>query len=124
MIKKHEKINLDEKVRNASDYTELCRIFSNYFSSIVSDLRILKLMNNCTCKSNIYSDPVSVATKIVDRHPSIIDLKKRRFYSVFNFKKTRSTKSNWPFECSSQSAFTCPKLKIEKLKQAVKYVQS
>ena len=81
-------------------------------------------MNNCTCKSNINSDPVSVATKIVDRHPSIIDLKKRRVDSVFNFKKTRSTKGNWPFEYISQSAFTCSKLTIEKLKQAVKYVQS
>ena len=70
----------------------MCRIFRNYFSNIVSDLQIPNLINNGTIDSNINSDPVSIATKIFDQHPSIINVKKRKFNSVLSFKTTGKLK--------------------------------
>ena len=37
---KSEKINLTEEGKNISDNVELCRIFNNYFSKIISNLKI------------------------------------------------------------------------------------
>ena len=82
---KSEKINTTEKGGKVSENTELCQIFSNYFSSIISDLRIQDLINNGTCNSNINSDSVSITTKILDQSPSIIKIKKRKFDPKFNF---------------------------------------
>ena len=82
---KSEKINTTEKGRKASENTEVCQIFSNYFSSIISDLRIQNLINNGTCNSNINSDSVSIATKILDQNPCIINIKKRKFDPKFSF---------------------------------------
>ena len=67
-----QKINFDVKLGNVLDDTELFRIFSNFFPNIVSDLRISNLINNGQRKSNINSDPI--ATKIVHRHPNIINI--------------------------------------------------
>lgn len=80
------------KSRNISDNTELCRIFRNYFSNIVSDLQKPNLINNGTIDSNINSYPVSIATKIFDQHPSIINVRKRKFSSVLSFKTTGKLK--------------------------------
>ena len=49
------------------------------------------LINNSAVDSNAVSNPLSIATKLFDQHPSIINIKKKKFDSVLNFKKTSST---------------------------------
>ena len=43
---KSEKINLNEECKNVSDNAELCRIFYNYFSEIISNLKIPSSIND------------------------------------------------------------------------------
>ena len=83
---KSEKIKLNEEGKNVSGNAELCRIFNNYFSKVISNL-----INNNAVDSNAVSNPLSIATKLFDQHPSIINIKKKKFDSVLNFKKTGST---------------------------------
>ena len=49
------------------------------------------MINNSAVDSSAVSNPLSIATKLFDQHPSIINIKKRKFDSVLNFKKTSST---------------------------------
>ena len=49
------------------------------------------MINNSAVDSNAVSNPLSIATKLFDQHSSIINIKKKKFYSVLNFKKTSST---------------------------------
>ena len=90
-ISKSEKINLTEEVKNVSGNAELCHIFNNYFSEIISKLKILNLVNDSAVGSNAFSNPLSIATKIFDQHTSIVNVKQKKFDSVLNFKKTSST---------------------------------
>ena len=86
---KSEKINLNEEGKNVSGNAEFCRIFNNYFSEVVSNLKIPSLINNSAVDSNAVSNPLSIAIKRFDQHPSIINIKKKKFDSVLNFKKTQ-----------------------------------
>ena len=70
-----------------SGNAELCRIFNNYFSEIISNLKIPSLVNNSALDSNLIGNPLSIATKLYDQHPSIINIKKKNFDSVLNFQK-------------------------------------
>ena len=49
------------------------------------------MINNSAVDSNAVSNPLSIATKLFDQHPSIINIKKKKFDSVVNFKKASST---------------------------------
>ena len=49
------------------------------------------MINNSAVDSSAVNNPLSIATKLFDQHPSIINIKKRKFDSVLNFKKTSST---------------------------------
>ena len=69
----------------------MCRIFNNYFSEIISNLKIPCLVNNGTVDSNASSNPLSIAIKIFDQDRSIINIKKKTFDPVLSFKKTSST---------------------------------
>ena len=84
---KSENINLNEEGRNVSDNAELCRIFINYFSEVISNLKISSLINNSAVNPNTVSNPLSIAIKLFDQHPSIINIKKKKFDSVLNLKK-------------------------------------
>ena len=75
---KSEKINLNEEGKNVSDNAELCRIFNNYFSEVISNLKIPSLINNSAVDSNAVSYLLSIATKLFDQHPSIISIKKKK----------------------------------------------
>ena len=58
---------------------------------------VVFLINNSTVDSNAVSNPLSIATKLFDQHPSIINTKKKKFNSILNFKttsKTEGEKSN------------------------------
>ena len=50
-------------------------------------------MNNSAVESNAISNPLSIATKIFDQHPSVIHIKKKNFDSVLSFKKTSSAEA-------------------------------
>ena len=51
-----------------SDNAELCHIFNNYFSEVISNLKIPSLINNSAVDPNAVSNPVSIATKLFDQH--------------------------------------------------------
>ena len=69
----------------------MCRIFNNYFSEILSNLKLPSLVNNSAVGSNASSNPLSIAIKIFDQHSSIINIKKKTFDPALSFKKTSST---------------------------------
>ena len=75
------------KVKNISDDTKLCRIFNNFFSNIISDLRIPNLINHGLRNPNINSVPVSIETKIFLQHSNIINLKVKKVDPIFYFTK-------------------------------------
>ena len=89
--KKSEKSNLTQEGKNVSDNVELCCIFNIFFSEIVSSLKMPNLINNSAFDPNAISNPLSVATKIFDQHPRIINIKRKNPDSVLNFKKTSNT---------------------------------
>ena len=69
----------------------MCRIFNNQVSEVIFSLKIPNLINSSAVNSNAVSNPLSIATKLFDQHPSIINIKKKKFDSILNFKKTSST---------------------------------
>ena len=69
----------------------MCRIYNNYFSEVISNLKTPSLINNSAVDSNAVSNPLLIATKLFDQHPNIINIKKKKFDSVLNFKKTSGT---------------------------------
>ena len=89
--KKSEKSNLTQEGKNVSDNVELCCIFNIFFSEIISSLKMPNLINNSAFDPNAISNPLSIATKIFDQHPRIINIKRKNPDSVLNFKKTSNT---------------------------------
>ena len=78
MEKKTQKVKKSEG-KNVSDNAELCRIFNDHFSDIISNLKIPTLINNSAVDSNTISNPLSIVTKLFDHHLSIISIKKKNF---------------------------------------------
>ena len=89
--KKSEKSNLTQEGKNVSDNVELCCIFNIFFSEIISSLKMPNLINNSAFDPNAISNPLSIATKIFDQHPRIINIKRKNPDSVLNFKKNSNT---------------------------------
>ena len=83
---KNENINLNEEGKNISNNDKLCHIFNNHFLEVISSLKILSLINNSAVDSNAVRNPLTIATKLFDQHPSIINIKKT-LDSVLNFRK-------------------------------------
>ena len=55
-------------------------------------MKIPSLINISAVDSDAISNPLAtIATKLFDQHPSIINIKKKKFDSILNFKKTSST---------------------------------
>ena len=73
---KSEKINLMEESKNVSDNAELCRIFNNYFSDNISNLKIPSLINNSAVDSNAISNLLSIAAKNLINIPVLSTEKK------------------------------------------------
>ena len=59
--------------------------FNNFFSKVVSDLKIRDHCNYFPQK-NTYS--LSTIIETFDKHPGILNIKKRKLDSVFSFRKT------------------------------------
>ena len=68
----------DRKNYNVYNY----KLFISHFY-----LKIPSLINNSGVYSNAVSNSLSIATKLYDQHPSIINIKNKKFDSVLNFKK-------------------------------------
>ena len=88
---KSEKCNLNKESENISGNAELWRIFYNYYSEVISNLKIPSLIDNSADDSNAVTNPLSIATKLFDQHPSIINAKKKKIDSVLNLKENNST---------------------------------
>ena len=88
-ISKNENINLNEEGKNVSNNGKLCRIFNNHFLEVISNLKIISLINNSAVDSNAVTNQLTIATKLFDQHPSIINIKKT-FDLVLNFRKPSS----------------------------------
>ena len=58
---------------------------------MISNLKITSLINYNAADSNAITNPLSIATKIFDQHPSIVNIKKKNDNLVMNFKKISST---------------------------------
>ena len=81
-----EKINLNENGKNISNETELCDIFNGFFSNIISELNIPKKYQ---CFLNdMDSDSVFSVLSPFKNHPSIKNIKSKKFNSTFSFENT------------------------------------
>ena len=80
-----EKIILTEAEKHISDDKKICNIFNNFFSKVFSDLKIpdyykyFSQENTCS---------LSTIIETFEKHPSILNIKKRKLVSVFSFRKT------------------------------------
>ena len=64
------------------------RVFNNFFSKTVDDLKIPNISNY---KLNNANDPLKEALRYFENHPSIINIKSKRFDAGFTFRDTSSS---------------------------------
>ena len=83
---KGEKIYIIENGKTISNNSELCNIFNGFFSNIISELNIPKKYN---CFMNdMDSDSVLSVLNAFENHPSIKNIKSKKFNSTFSFENT------------------------------------
>ena len=83
---KGEKSNVIENGKNISNDTELCDIFIDFFSNIISKLNIPK-KHQCFL-NDMDSDSVLSVLNAFKNYPSIKNIKSKNFNSTFSFKNT------------------------------------
>ena len=64
---------------------KICKISNNFFSNVVSDLKIPDYYNYFPQKNTC---SLSTIIETFEKHPSILNIKKRKLDSVFSFRKT------------------------------------
>ena len=83
---KGEKINLIENGKTISNDSELCNIFTDFLSNIISQLNIPKKYH---CFMNdMDSDSVHSVLNAFKNHSSIKNIKSKKFNSTFYFENT------------------------------------
>ena len=83
---KGEKINLIENGKTISNDCELCNILNDFFSNIISQLKIPKKYH---CFMNdMDSDSVLSVLNAFENHPNIKNIKSAKFNSTFSFENT------------------------------------
>ena len=82
-VSRGEKIILTEAEKYISD--DICKIFNNFFSNVVSDLKIPDYCNYFPQKNTC---SLSTIMETFDKHRSILNIKKRKLDSEFSFRKT------------------------------------
>ena len=83
---KGQKINLIENGKNISNDTELCDIFNGFFSNTISKINIPKKYQ---CFLNdMDSGSVFSVLNPFKNHPSIKNIKSKKFNSTFSFENT------------------------------------
>ena len=85
---KSEKINLTEGNKTISNDDELCRVFNNFFSKTVDELKIPNISNYKLDNTN---DPLKEALRYFENHPSITNIKSKSFDQNFTFRDTSSS---------------------------------
>ena len=88
---KCDKIILNENDKCVSTDGELCQIFCDYFSNIISELQILGISENISNVTDI-TDPVFAAIIVFQDHPSIKNIREKNFKSFFSFTHTNEIK--------------------------------
>ena len=78
---KGETIILNKVEKHVSDDKRICTIFNNFFSNVVSDLKIPNYCNYFPQK-NTYS--LSIITETFEKHPSILNIKKGNLTQYFH----------------------------------------
>ena len=81
---KGDKIILNENDKYLSNDSELCQIFCDYFSNIISELEIPRISENISNMADI-TGPVLAAIIMFQSHPSIKNIREKNFKSVFFF---------------------------------------
>ena len=84
---KCDKIILNENDKYVSNDGELCQIFCDYYSNIISELQIPSISENISNVTDI-TDPVLAAINTFQDHPSIKNIREKSFKSVFSFAHT------------------------------------
>ena len=69
---------------------ELCKIFCDYFSNVISELQIPSISENILNVIDIM-DPVLAAISMFQDHLSIKNIRDKDFISVFSFTHTNET---------------------------------
>ena len=77
---RNEKIILTEVEKHLSDDKKICKIFNNFFSNVVSDLKLTDYYNYFPQKNTC---SLSTIIETFEKHPSILNIKKRKPNSVF-----------------------------------------
>ena len=80
---KGDKIILNENDKYVSNDGELCQIFCDYFSNIISELQIPRISKNISNVTDI-TDPVLAVIIMFQDHPSIKNIREKNFKSVFS----------------------------------------
>ena len=78
-----EKIILTEAEKYTSDDKKICKIFNDLFSNVVSGLKIPDY-----CKYFPQKNTCLSRLSLIEKHPSILNIKKRKLDTVFSFRKT------------------------------------
>ena len=81
---KGEEVVLNEAERQISDDEKYSKVFWNFFSNVVSDL---KIPNQCNYFSQKNTYSLSIITETFEKHPSILNIKKSKLDSDFSFRK-------------------------------------
>ena len=84
---KNDIIILNENDKYMSNDGELCQIFCDYFSNIISEHQIPSISENISNMAYI-TDPVLAAINMFQDHPSIKNIREKNFKSVFSFTHT------------------------------------
>ena len=79
-VSRGEKIILTEAEKHISDDKKICKIFDNFFSNVVSDLKIPDY-SNCFLPKNTCS--LSTIIETFENHASMLNIKERKLDSVF-----------------------------------------
>ena len=79
-----------------SDDKKTCKVFNNFFSNVVSDLKIPDYCNYFPQKKHTHS--LSTIIETFEKKPSILNIKKRKIDSVFSFRKTTEEKVVYPLK--------------------------
>ena len=112
---KVEKINLIDDGKTISDNEELCEIFNQFFSNVLSTLNTPKSFP--IASDNL--DPIMSVIKSFDKHQSTVKIKAEAPNSTFHFRKTSCNEvekiiSNLNIKRSCQQEDILIKIKLKK----------
>ena len=79
---------MTEGNKTISSDDELCRVFNNFFSKTVDELKIPNISNYKLDNTN---DPLKEALRYFENHSTITNIKSKSFDTNFTFRNTKKT---------------------------------